>query len=205
MQPLQTERDLRHKSWAELIRGQCPLVSTPRSVIATVSNSVLCDYSILEICCSMKSLQGREGCHSLQCQGCTVLQTREREICHQHKRHFLGAGTKVRTECVRKKCQNENEWMNRLGLVFFDTGDNLIQYTLWFVDACSCVAKKPLVSIFQVCSGAEHVMNSNMTSLLQITLWQHIRLASQFAVCARKKWKNKVKRHKHRKCLKMFQ
>ena len=25
------------------------------------------------------------------------------------------------------------------------------------------VAKKPLVSIFQVCSGAEHVMYSNMT------------------------------------------
>ena len=60
------------------------------------------------------------------------------------------------------------------------------------MDACSCVAKKPLVSIFQVCSGAEHVMNSNMTSMLQITLWQHIRLASQFAVCARKN-KTKIK------------
>ena len=70
-----------------------------------------------------------------------------------------------------------------------------MQYTLWFVDACSCVAKKPLVSIFQVCSGAEHVMNSNMTSLLQITLWQHIRLASQFAVCARKN-KKKLKASK---------
>ena len=136
MQPLQTERDLRHKSSAELIRGQCPLVSTRRSVIATVTNSVLCDYSILEICCSMKSLQGREGCHSLQCQGCTVLQTREREICHQHKRHFLGAGTKVRTECVGKKCQNDNETLKRLGLVFFDTGDNLMP--VHFV-ICGCL------------------------------------------------------------------
>ena len=128
MQPLQTERDLRHKSWAELIRGHCPLVSTRRSVIATVSSSVLCDYSILEIYCSMKSLQDRVGCHSLQCQGCTVCCSAadQREICHQHKRHFLGAGTKVRTECVCKKCQMRmSEWIDLVSF-FFYTGDNLM-------------------------------------------------------------------------------
>ena len=69
----------------------------------------------------MKSLQDRVGCHSLQCCRAAQCAADQREICHQHKRHFLGAGTKVRMECVRKKCQNENERMNRLGLVFFDT------------------------------------------------------------------------------------
>ena len=190
MQPLQTERELRHKSSAELIRGQCPLVSTQRSVIATVTNSVLCDYSILEICCSMKSLQGREGCHSLQCQGCTVLQTRERErSVISTKDIFLAPEQKWERSVSAKNVKMIMRLWKDL-VSFFSTQATIwCQYTLWFVDACSCVAKKPLVSIFQVCSGAEHVMNSNMTSLLQITLWQHIRLASQFAVCVHEKIK----------------
>ena len=179
MQPLQTERDLRHKSWAELIRGHYPLVSTRHSVIATVSSSVLCDYSILEIYCSMKSLQDREGCHSLQCQGCTVCCRPERDLSSAQKTFSWRRNKSENGVCLQK--MSKWEWVNEWNCLVFSTQATIrCQYTLWFVDACSCVAKKPLVSIFQVCSGAEHVMNSNMTSMLQITLWQHIRLASQF-------------------------
>ena len=56
-----------------------------------------------------------------------------------------------------------------------------MKYTLWFVPLPALVSqKKPLVSIIQVCSDAEHVMNYNMTRLLQITLWQQ---PSQLVFC----------------------
>ena len=99
------------------------LHSTQCSVIATVCDSVLCDYSILEICCSMKPLQDWLGDTH-----CSAAGEREKSVIRT-KDIFLAPEQKWQWS-VSKNTDWIGAWDTIILSCFLDTGDNLMQYTL---------------------------------------------------------------------------